>query len=99
MKNYYVYILTNQPRGTLYIGVTNNIQRRVLEHQHNLKDGFTKKYGLKNLVYVQHYECIQDALSHEKKLKFWRREWKIDLIEKQNPLWHDLFDLYFRESL
>lgn len=94
MKSYYVYILTNQPRGTLYIGVTNNLYRRVMEHKNEKIDGFTKKYGLKNLVYVQEYSYIQDALACEKRLKNWRRQWKIDLIEKENSLWTDLSDRF-----
>ena len=90
MKNYYVYMLTNKPRGTLYIGVTNNLARRVYEHKNERFPGFTKKYGLKMLVYVQHYEYIEAALSLEKRLKGWHRQWKINLIEQQNPGWFDL---------
>ena len=94
MKNYYVYILANQPRGTLYIGVTNNLNRRVFEHKSGLVDGFTQKYELKMLVYVQQYQYIQDALCLEKRLKQWRREWKLDLVEEQNPTWVDLSERY-----
>ena len=90
MKNYYVYMLTNKPRGTLYIGVTNNLARRVYEHKNERFPGFTKKYGLKMLVYVQQYEYIEAALSLEKRLKGWHRQWKINLIEQQNPGWFDL---------
>ena len=90
MKNYYVYMLTNKPRGTLYIGVTNNLARRVYEHKNELFPGFTKKYGLKMLVYVQQYEDIEAAISLEKRLKGWHRQWKINLIEQQNPGWFDL---------
>ena len=90
MKNYYVYMLTNKPRGTLYIGVTNNLARRVYEHKNERLPGFTKKYGLKMLVYVQQYEYIEAALSLEKRLKGWHRQWKINLIEQQNPGWFDL---------
>ena len=90
MKNYYVYMLTNKPRGTLYIGVTNNLARRVHEHKNELFPGFTKKYGLKMLVYVQQYDDIGAAISLEKRLKGWHRQWKINLIEQQNPGWFDL---------
>lgn len=95
MKTYYVYILTNQPRGTLYIGVTNSLARRITEHKNEIVDGFSQKYKLKMLVYIQQYNYIEDALSLEKRLKRWHREWKINLIEQQNPTWADLSQKFF----
>jgi len=92
MRNYYVYILTNKKQGTLYIGVTNNLERRVYEHKNDLVNGFTKKYNLKILVYYEITSDVTSAIAREKKLKKWNRQWKIDLIEKMNPEWKDLFD-------
>ena len=89
MKTYYVYIVTNKKRGTLYIGVTNCLERRVLEHGSGYSK-FTKKYNLKRLVYCEEYYSTRDAIAREKQLKNWRRQWKIDLIEKSNPGWCDL---------
>lgn len=87
---YYVYILTNRRDSLLYIGVTNDLQRRLYEHKHGLLDGFTKQYVIDKLVY---YECCsnpEDAIRREKQLKNWRREKKNALIEKMNPNWKDL---------
>ena len=92
---YYVYILTNKPRGTLYIGVTNHLQRRIMEHKQKIIEGFTKKYNLTKLVYAQSFRGIADAINFEKKLKRWHRNWKINLIESKNPEWDDLYDIYF----
>jgi putative endonuclease len=89
---YWVYILTSRPGGTLYVGVTNNLVRRVYEHKEDLADGFTKRYGIKRLVYFEQHETIAAALQREKNIKHWSREWKIDLIVKANPEWHDLYD-------
>ena len=88
----WVYILSNRPNGTLYVGVTNNIIRRVWEHREGLADGFTRKYGLKRLVYMEPYEEITTAIQREKNLKHWSRAWKIQLIEKENPGWEDFYD-------
>jgi putative endonuclease len=82
---YWVYILANKPGGTLYIGVTNNLVRRVYEHRESLADGFTKRY-------FESLETIAAALQREKNIKHWSREWKIDLIVANNPDWRDLFD-------
>src|SRR5215213_4779908 len=82
---YFVYILTNKANTTFYIGVTNNIERRIWEHRQSLIDGLTKKYRLKKLVYLEEYQSIYEALSREKQLKNWHREWKINLIKKFNP--------------
>ncbi len=85
MKNYYVYILASKHNGTLYIGVTSNLARRVYEHKNNLIDGFTKKYNVHMLVFYEHTTDVGSALRREKQLKKWNREWKIELIEKENP--------------
>ncbi|WP_431122907.1 GIY-YIG nuclease family protein [Flagellimonas flava] len=87
---YYVYILTNKRNGTLYIGMTNDLERRVFEHKKKLVDGFTKRYGLGILVYFETYQYVKDAIVREKRLKKWKRQWKIELIEKENPGWQDL---------
>ena len=88
---YYVYILANKPRGTLYVGVTNNLVRRVFEHKNKLIEGFTERYDLNLLVWYESSESIESAIAHEKKLKRWRREWKIEMIKKQNAEWVDLY--------
>ena len=90
IHQYYVYIMTNQKNGTLYTGVSNDLHRRVIEHKSGLIEGFTKKYGLKILVYYESYQYIIDAIKREKIIKKWRRKWKIELIEKNNPDWNDL---------
>ncbi len=88
----FVYILTNKPRGTLYIGVTNDIVRRVWEHRAGFAGGFTRRYGLKRLVYFEKHETLPLAIQREKVLKHWVRQWKIDLIGSSNPGWRDLWD-------
>ncbi len=96
MKVYTVYILTNMRRGTLYVGMTNNLQRRIMEHRRcNVVGGFTNKYKLKRLVYVETFERAYVAITREKRLKSWNRQWKIDLIEKHNPEWNDLYKVIF----
>ena len=82
---YWVYILASKPGGTLYVGVTNNLVRRVYEHREGLADGFTKRYGIKTLVYYEPHETITAALQREKNIKHWSREWKTDLIVAGNP--------------
>lgn len=91
MKNYYIYILASQRNGTLYIGVTSDLIRRVQEHKQDLIYGFTKKYKVHNLVYYEQTEDVYAAMSREKALKKWNRQWKINLIEKENPNWKDLY--------
>ena len=88
---YYVYILANKRRGTLYVGVTNNLIRRVFEHKNKLMEGFTERYDVNLLVWYQASESVESAIAHEKKLKRWRREWKIEMIETLNPEWVDLY--------
>ncbi len=90
METYYVYILASRRNGTLYIGVTNNLERRVSTHHLELLEGFTKKYGVHHLVYYEVTNDIQAALQREKQLKKWNRRWKLELIEKENPDWKDL---------
>ncbi|WP_343042006.1 GIY-YIG nuclease family protein [Parvibaculum indicum] len=92
MKGGWVYIMTNAPRETLYTDVTADIARRITEHREGLADGFTKRYGLKRLVYAERYEEIEQAIAREKQLKNWKRAWKIDLIVSANPDWDDLYD-------
>ena len=90
-KQFYVYILTNKRNGTLYIGVTSNLVQRIWQHRESLADGFTKKYSLKHLVYYEKHESAESAIHREKRLKEWKREWKLALIEKLNPSWDDLY--------
>jgi putative endonuclease len=92
MKEYYVYILANKPNGTLYIGVTNDLARRVYEHKNGMVEGFTKQYEVHRLVYYESTNEIQIAIQREKQLKRWKRQWKIDLIESENPEWNDLYN-------
>ncbi|GAB4234052.1 MAG: GIY-YIG nuclease family protein [Kiloniellaceae bacterium] len=89
---YYVYILTSAPNGTLYIGMTNDLLRRVYEHRESLIDGFTKRHGVKSLVYYEIHDSPEQAIRREKALKRWNRDWKIGLIERDNPQWSDLWD-------
>ena len=90
MKTYYVYILANKRNGTLYIGVTNNLVRRIVEHTFGTNEGFTKKYKVRKLVYYEEFFDIRDAIKREKQLKKWNRAWKIRLIESNNSTWEDL---------
>ena len=92
MKSYYVYILASQRNGTLYIGITNDLIKRVYEHKNNLVDGFTKKYKVHSLVYYEQYNDVESAIIREKRLKKWNRRWKLELIEKENPRWRDLYE-------
>ncbi len=92
MHNYYVYIMASERNGTLYVGVTNNLVRRVYEHKHDVVDGFTKQYAVKQLVWFEHVEDISTAIMREKQIKKWYRKWKIELIESHNPQWKDLYE-------
>jgi len=89
--NYYIYIITNKTKSVLYIGVTNNLQRRVYEHKNRVIPGFTSKYKIDKLIYFEHFDNINDAIKREKQLKKWNRSWKEDLINKENPDWEDLY--------
>ena len=90
--SFFVYILASKRNGTLYVGVTNNLVRRVYEHREGLADGFSKRYGIKTLVYFESHETIAAALQREKNIKHWSREWKIDLIVAGNPERRDLYE-------
>ena len=91
-KRFTVYILASKRNGTLYIGVTSDLAKRVWEHKNHLVEGFTKKYGVDKLVYHETHGTVQSAIDREKKMKKWNRAWKIRLIEKDNPDWHDLYE-------
>jgi len=91
MKQYYVYILASKKNGVLYIGMTNDLRKRVFEHKNKLVNNFTKKYIINKLVYFEHTNQPQDAITREKRLKKWKRQWKIELIESMNPDWKDLY--------
>jgi putative endonuclease len=86
-----VYILASKRNGTLYIGVTSNLCNRIAEHKHGAIAGFTQKYNVKILVWFQNFDSMEAAIREEKRLKEWKRIWKLELIEKSNPDWHDLF--------
>jgi putative endonuclease len=90
-RGFYVYILASRIGGTLYIGVTNDLVRRIGEHRLELVDGFTKKYEVHRLVYFEQFDDAESAIRREKRLKRWNRDWKIRLIEKLNPNWDDLY--------
>ncbi|KKQ56140.1 MAG: Excinuclease ABC C subunit domain protein [Parcubacteria group bacterium GW2011_GWA2_38_13] len=89
-NNYFIYILTNKNNNVLYIGVTNDLSRRITQHKNKVVGGFTKKYNTDKLVYYEITNDIETALNREKQLKNWHRQWKIDLIEKENKEWKDL---------
>ncbi len=86
-----VYILASKQNGTLYTGVTSDLVKRVWEHRNNFVEGFTCRYGVHNLVWYELHECMMSAIQREKRLKEWKREWKVQLIEKTNPNWDDLY--------
>jgi len=87
-----VYVLASKRNGTLYIGVTNDIQKRVWEHKNDFVEGFTKRYGVHRLIYYELYEDMVSAITREKQMKKWNRAWKLELIEKHNPAWRDLWE-------
>ena len=91
-KHYYVYILASKRNGTLYIGLTNDVIRRSWEHKEKCVPGFTRKYDIDRLVYFEQYDGILIAKQREANLKHWPRKWKLELIEKQNPDWNDLYE-------
>ena len=90
MNEYFVYILTNKSNKVLYIGVTNDLERRMFEHKNKMVNGFTKRYNLTKLVYFEETSDIKSAIEREKQLKNWHRDWKIKLITDFNPVWKDL---------
>jgi putative endonuclease len=92
MKGGWVYIMTNRVNGTLYVGVTADLARRAWQHREGLVEGFTKRYGLKRLVYAERHETIEQAIQRESNIKHWPRAWKIDLIVAMNPDWGDLYE-------
>ena len=92
---YYTYILASQKNGTLYIGVTNDLERRVFEHKNKINEGFTSKYNVILLVYFEYFQFINDAILREKRLKKWNRQWKINLIEEENKDWKDLSEDWY----
>lgn len=89
-KSYFVYILTDKSDAVLYIGITNDLERRLWEHKQKLVDGFTKKYGCQKLIYFEQTENVFSAMEREKQLKNWHRDWKINLIKQENPKFEDL---------
>ncbi|NOX82159.1 MAG: GIY-YIG nuclease family protein [Alphaproteobacteria bacterium] len=95
-KNYFVYIMASARNGTLYIGVTSDLEGRVWDHRQGTYDGFTKKYSVTMLVWYDHYDDINAAIQREKTMKKWPRKWKLNTIEKENPDWCDLYEDLFR---
>jgi putative endonuclease len=93
MSRHTVYILASKRNGTLYIGVTQNLPRRVWEHKEKIVEGFTSKYNVNQLVYYEHFEDYWAAAKREQNIKEWKRRWKLELIEKINPDWKDLYEL------
>ena len=91
-RNYYVYILASRRNGTLYIGVTSDLINRTWEHRNKVIEGFTKKYSIDNLVYFEQFSDPENAIKREKRLKRYNRKWKLELIEKENPEWRDLYE-------
>jgi putative endonuclease len=91
-RGYHVYILASKANGTLYVGVTNDLSRRVFEHRERALSGFTSKYGVTKLVWFDAFDTMDAAIQQEKRIKRWRRDWKIQLIEKANPAWRDLYE-------
>jgi putative endonuclease len=87
-----VYLLASGRHGTLYVGVTSDVVRRVWEHRNGMTDGFTRKYGVKRLVYLEVHATMLEAITREKQMKKWERAWKIALIERDNPRWRDLYE-------
>ncbi len=90
--NFYVYILSSGPYGTLYVGSTDNLARRIHQHREKMRPGFTAKYGVTQLVWFQSFEARAHAFRRERQIKEWRRRWKIELIEEANPTWVDIYD-------
>lgn len=92
-KNPAVYMLASRKNGTLYVGVTSDLQKRIWEHKNNVIEGFTKRYAIHMLVWYEVHETMESAIVREKRLKNWKRQWKLDLIERNNAEWCDLYDM------
>ena len=97
--HYYVYILASKKNGTLYVGFTDDLARRIKEHKENINEGFTKKYNVHNLVYFEFIEGFDNAVRREKQIKKWNRDWKKRLIEEKNYEWRDLYNDFLNEEL
>ena len=91
-RRFFIYIMANKRNGTIYTGVTNNLTARVWQHKKSIREGFVSEYDLHKLVYFERHGNISSAISREKQIKKWRRKWKLQLIEKQNPEWRDLYE-------
>jgi putative endonuclease len=98
MKSFYVYILCNKRNGTLYTGITSNLVKRIYEHKNNLIEGFSQKYNIHSLVWYELHDTAETAITREKQIKTWKRQWKMRLIEKNNPEWNDLYDTICEET-
>jgi len=94
-----VYIMASEKRGTLYVGVTSNVIQRAWQYRQGITEGFSHRYGTKNLVYFEQHETMESAILREKQIKKWRRQWKLDLIFKDNPDWQDLWESIIEASL
>lgn len=92
MRTYFIYIMASKKNGTPYIGVTNDLIRRVWQHKNDVHNGFSKKYQVHRLVWYEAHRDVNEAIQREKQMKKWRRQWKINVIEEQNPDWYDLYD-------
>ncbi len=92
MRSYWVYILASRPRGTLYVGMSNDLIRRIYQHREGLIEGFSKEYGVKMLVYYEQHATAMAAIQRERNIKHWSRQWQIDLICSMNPDWRDLWE-------
>ncbi len=90
--NYFVYILASKKNGILYVGITNNLKRRIYEHKTGVSDSFTRRYFISRLVWFDWTNSVESAINREKQIKKWKRDWKIELIEKTNPEWNDLLE-------
>lgn len=95
-KEFFVYILASKRYGTIYVGITSDLTKRIWEHKNGESDSFTKKYGIQTLVYYERHMTAEEAITREKRIKGWKRLWKIELIEKTNPDWHDLYRHFAR---
>lgn len=91
-EHFYVYILASKKNGTLYVGLTSNLQKRIFEHKNEVTGGFTTKYRVKTLVHFEIFDDFDNAVKREKAIKAWKRQWKLEIIEKNNPDWHDLYE-------